>query len=119
MKTVPKYMIAVLVKDKFNKYFARVNKLAAKEQTKYETMVQSGVKSLAAGLAGATLTNPADVVRNEMFKKTNNAGMLKTIFNLQRANRWKWMGRGIDKNLVAVAVPIATTIFLADFFSVM
>ena len=37
---------------------------------------RSAVKSVAAGVAGAALTNPLDVIRNEMFK-TDEAGCIQ------------------------------------------
>jgi len=114
MKTVPKYVVAVGVKNKFNAFFKNLPPPASKK----EEMLRSGGKSLCAGIAGATLTNPADVVRNEMFKKENNRGPRGTVKFLQERHGWRWVTRGIDKNLVAVAVPIGTTIFLADVISI-
>jgi hypothetical protein len=37
----------------------------AENETKVDKMLRSGVKSVSAGLAGAILTNPLDVLRNE------------------------------------------------------
>ncbi|GMH74385.1 hypothetical protein TL16_g06449 [Triparma laevis f. inornata] len=76
--------------------------------------LQSAQKSLAAGICGAVLTNPADVIRNEMFKD-DALSLPQTLKNLNKGG-WKWMLRGVDKNLIAVAAPVATTIFLTDLF---
>jgi hypothetical protein len=60
MKTVPKYITAVAVKD----YFEDVLPHGDVHDKKY-ALVRSGIKSVAAGVAGAVLTNPLDVLRNE------------------------------------------------------
>jgi hypothetical protein len=60
MKTVPKYVTAVAVKDYMEEFLPR-----AENETKVDKMLRSGVKSVSAGLAGAILTNPLDVLRNE------------------------------------------------------
>jgi hypothetical protein len=60
LKTVPKYTIAVIVKD----YCEDVLPRAEVHDKKYQ-LYRSAIKSCAAGLAGAVLTNPLDVLRNE------------------------------------------------------
>lgn len=49
-----------------------------------------------------------------MFKD-DALSLPQTLRNLNKGG-WKWMLRGLDKNLVAVAAPVATTIFLTDLF---
>ena len=60
LKTVPKYIIAVAVKD----YMEAVLP-AADPADKYSSLSRAAVKSVTAGVAGAALTNPLDVLRNE------------------------------------------------------
>lgn len=60
LKTVPKYITAVVVKDYMEVNLPRVD---PKDKTKQ--MYRSAAKSIAAGIAGAVLTNPLDVIRNE------------------------------------------------------
>lgn len=60
MKTVPKYITAVAVKDYMEDRLPR-----AEPGDKNGAMVRSAIKSVAAGVAGAVLTNPLDVLRNE------------------------------------------------------
>ena len=60
LKTVPKYIVAVAVKD-----YMEDNLPEADPNSKYGVLVRSAVKSVAAGIAGAALTNPLDVIRNE------------------------------------------------------
>lgn len=60
MKTVPKYVTAVAVKDYMEDHMPR-----AEPGDKQGNMIRSAIKSVTAGLAGAILTNPLDVLRNE------------------------------------------------------
>jgi hypothetical protein len=60
LKTVPKYVTAVVVKDYFEDVLPR-----AEVHDKKHQMYRSAIKSVAAGVAGAVLTNPLDVIRNE------------------------------------------------------
>jgi hypothetical protein len=60
LKTVPKYICAVAVKDYMEEYLPR-----ADPADKQANMTRSALKSVAAGVAGAVLTNPLDVIRNE------------------------------------------------------
>ena len=65
---------------------------------------------------GAALTNPADVLRNEMFK--NGLGLVPTLESLgEKGPNWMW--RGMSKNMVAVAAPVSVTIFFTDLFMAM
>lgn len=114
LKTVPKFMVAIYVKD------AMENILPApscnnRENNRTASLIRSAQKSLVAGAAGAALTNPLDVVRNEMFK--TNSGLSCTYHRLCREEGLGWLARGCEKNLIAVAAPIAGTIFMADIFS--
>jgi hypothetical protein len=60
LKTVPKYIVAVVVKD-----YMEDNLPEADPTNKTEVMIRSAIKSVSAGVAGAALTNPLDVIRNE------------------------------------------------------
>lgn len=60
LKTVPKYVTAVAVKDYMEEHLPHVDK-----NNKKAVLFRSAVKSVAAGIAGAALTNPLDVLRNE------------------------------------------------------
>ena len=60
MKAVPKYCVAVLVKDLMEDHLPPVDKT-----DRTSSIVRSAIKSTASGVAGAVLTNPADVIRNE------------------------------------------------------
>jgi len=106
-KSVPKYIVSVVVKDVCEERLPP----ARNEQ---EFLVRASIKSIIAGLAGALLTNPADVVRNEMFKTDH--GFFETVRTLSRENGPRWMGRGLYRNLIAVSMPITLTIFLSDSF---
>ena len=72
------------------------------------------MKSVIAGVAGAVLTNPMDVIRNEMFK--TDLSLVNTVRKLHGERGMRFLWRGVVKNLTAVAVPIATAIFLTDVF---
>lgn len=61
LKTVPKYITAVVVKDLCEAYLPR----PADPHDRTAVLVRSAVKSCAAGICGAALTNPLDVIRNE------------------------------------------------------
>jgi len=81
---------------------------------KADQMYRSAVKSLAAGVAGAALTNPLDVIRNEQFK--THEGLRLTVRNLWHNEGWSFLGRGLGKNMIAVAMPVGMTIFFTDLF---
>lgn len=59
-KTVPKYITAVAVKDYMEEALPLVD-----PSNKTQNLIRSAVKSVSAGVAGAVLTNPLDVLRNE------------------------------------------------------
>lgn len=111
-KTVPKYIIAVAVKDYCEQYLYRPKDDDARYHQKM--LLRSAKKSVSAGVLGAALTNPFDVVRNEMFK--TNLGVITVTKNLWAEMGPKFVLRGIARNVMAVAFPIAMTIFLADAF---
>ncbi len=60
MKTVPKYICAVAVKDYMEEALPR-----SEPGDKQGYLIRSAIKSVTAGVAGAALTNPLDVIRNE------------------------------------------------------
>eukprot|EP00299_Pterocystis_sp_00344_P013903 c6858_g1_i1.p1 GENE.c6858_g1_i1~~c6858_g1_i1.p1 ORF type:complete len:288 (+),score=29.78 c6858_g1_i1:26-889(+) len=110
MKTVPKYCTTVLVKDIMEEVLAPV----PDHSPHSDHLIRSAKKSVVAGVAGATLTNPFDVIRNEMFK--SDQSLMEVLRHLNKTQGWKWIWRGVDKNLVSVAVPLGMTIFLTDAF---
>lgn len=61
LKTVPKYIVAVAVKDYMEENLPKVSD----PHNKSEVLMRSAIKSVSAGVAGAALTNPLDVIRNE------------------------------------------------------
>jgi len=90
LKTVPKYVTAVAVKDLLEEHLPPV---ADAKRDKGASMLRSGIKSTAAGLAGAILTNPLDVLRNEMFK--TDLSLYKTLSNVLKQEGWSFMFRGV------------------------
>jgi hypothetical protein len=108
LKAVPKYITAVVVKDFMEKRLPP----PADPHNKYQKMQRSAIKSVAAGLAGAILTNPLDVLRNEMFKTDHS--LTQCFSSLRRAHGWGFVYRGVSSNMVAVTIPVATTIFFTD-----
>mmetsp|Transcript_89944 Transcript_89944/g.262881 ORF Transcript_89944/g.262881 Transcript_89944/m.262881 type:complete len:274 (+) Transcript_89944:66-887(+) len=112
LKTVPKYVTAIAVKDVVGTWLAPVQKRRTDSTTQ---VLCSATKAVTAGVAGALLTNPLDVLRNEMFK--TEEGLVQTFRQLSQNEGRMWPLRGCGKNLVAVAVPIASTIFFTDIFA--
>jgi hypothetical protein len=110
LKTVPKYCTAIVVKD----YMETVLPPCDPHSTtpKSDKLWRSAYKSAAAGVAGAALTNPLDVIRNEMFK--TNQSLVMTVQKLHAEMGYAFLTRGMGKNLVAVAIPVACTIFFTD-----
>lgn len=110
LKTVPKYCTAVVVKD----YMESILPLPDKSSPTFEQdrLWRSATKSAVAGVAGAALTNPLDVIRNEMFK--TNVSLLQTVKHLNEELGYAFLWRGMGKNMVAVAIPVSCTIFLTD-----
>jgi len=110
LKTVPKYCAAVVVKDLMEDFLPPIDPSSPTAES--DALWRSAQKSAMAGLAGAALTNPLDVIRNEMFK--TNHGLIETVTNLRKTLGWRFMTRGIGKNMVAVAIPVSFTIFFTD-----
>lgn len=110
LKTVPKYCTAVIMKDLMEELLPPIDPLSPTAER--DALWRSAYKSSAAGLAGAALTNPLDVIRNEMFK--TNCGLAETVRNLRQSLGWRFMIRGVGKNMVAVAIPVSCTIFFTD-----
>ena len=110
LKTVPKYVTAIAVKD----YAERSLPKPDRDCRTYDRdmLWRSAVKSSMAGIAGAALTNPLDVIRNEQFK--TDFGLLKTTRSLWNELGYKFMIRGLGKNMIAVALPVGVTIFCTD-----
>jgi hypothetical protein len=103
---VPKYVTSVVVKD-------ILEETLPPSETQSGFLLRAAVKSVVAGVAGAALTNPMDVVRNEMFK--TDKGLMATVNGLKATHQgWGWVTRGLSANLVAVSVPITLTIFVTD-----
>mmetsp|Transcript_87244 Transcript_87244/g.182592 ORF Transcript_87244/g.182592 Transcript_87244/m.182592 type:complete len:274 (-) Transcript_87244:277-1098(-) len=111
LKTAPKYMVAVVIKDYMGHYLAPVD-----PNDKNAVLVKSAKIAVTAGIAGAVMTNPLDVVRNEMFKTEEK--MIPCMVRMTKETGLMWFFRGINKNWIAVAAPIASTIFLTDRFKV-
>eukprot|EP00039_Didymoeca_costata_P003342 m.67022 g.67022 ORF g.67022 m.67022 type:complete len:271 (-) comp11852_c0_seq3:65-877(-) len=108
LKSVPKYCTAIMAKD-YLEY-----KLPPSDGSKQGELRRSAIKSVLAGITGATITNPFDVIRNEMFK--TNESLVHTVNRLFKEEPG-FVSRGLLKNIVAVSIPIATTIFLTDVFA--
>lgn len=107
LKTVPKYVTAIVVKDYMEEHLPQID-----PHDKQGNMYRSAIKSIAAGVAGAVITNPLDVIRNEMFK--TDLGLTTTVKQLYKEQGWAFMSRGMTANVTAVAIPIALTIFFTD-----
>ena len=108
---VPKYCTAVLVKDFMEQRLPPVEDPSSPTYDR-DRLIRSAAKSATAGVAGAALTNPLDVIRNEMFK--TNESLVATIRRLVRETGHGFATRGMAKNLVAVAIPVGCTIFFTD-----
>lgn len=112
LKTVPKYCTAVAVKDAMDEWLPQAD--PASPTYKQDLLLRSAAKSASAGIAGAVLTNPLDVIRNEMFK--TNLSLMETVRQLRMQTGYGFLTRGLGKNMLAVAIPVACTIFLTDVF---
>eukprot|EP00571_Detonula_confervacea_P002726 CAMPEP_0172326482 /NCGR_PEP_ID=MMETSP1058-20130122/56667_1 /TAXON_ID=83371 /ORGANISM="Detonula confervacea, Strain CCMP 353" /LENGTH=284 /DNA_ID=CAMNT_0013043269 /DNA_START=101 /DNA_END=952 /DNA_ORIENTATION=- len=112
LKTVPKYCTAIFVKDYMERALPPVDSESPTRDR--DKLLHSAIKSSMAGLAGAALTNPLDVIRNEMFK--TNLGLFDAIRSLHSELGYNFLVRGMSKNLVAVSIPVASTIFFTDAF---
>mmetsp|Transcript_80303 Transcript_80303/g.240567 ORF Transcript_80303/g.240567 Transcript_80303/m.240567 type:complete len:279 (-) Transcript_80303:314-1150(-) len=111
-KTVPKYATAIWVKDIVQAALPPPTAPEGAPGHHTQVLCRSAAKSVAAGVAGAALTNPLDVIRNEMFK--TEEGLVATTKRLWKLEGAGFMSRGMQRNLVAVAAPIGMTIFLTD-----
>eukprot|EP00814_Leptocylindrus_danicus_P018317 CAMPEP_0116007192 /NCGR_PEP_ID=MMETSP0321-20121206/2151_1 /TAXON_ID=163516 /ORGANISM="Leptocylindrus danicus var. danicus, Strain B650" /LENGTH=167 /DNA_ID=CAMNT_0003475837 /DNA_START=349 /DNA_END=852 /DNA_ORIENTATION=+ len=112
LKTVPKYCTAVYIKDFMERTLPMPTSDPDSATYRNECLVRSACKSVVAGIAGAALTNPLDVIRNEMFK--TNQGLVDTVKGLHEKMGYNFMFRGMGKNLIAVSIPVASTIFFTD-----
>jgi hypothetical protein len=113
LKTVPKYCTAIAIKDWAEKSLPLPERSDYDEAGYDRAMLgRSALKSLLAGVAGAALTNPLDVIRNEQFK--TDKGLIETSRALYREMGWGFAFRGLGKNMIAVALPIGLTIFSTD-----
>jgi len=115
LKTVPKYVTAIAVKDFMQDRLPS----ASDPQTYYcqdagnATKVRSAIKSTAAGVAGTVLTNPLDVIRNRMF--ITHKGLIPTVKEIVAEDGvYTMCTRGMAKNMIAVALPVGCTIFFTD-----
>ncbi|KAG7337946.1 mitochondrial carrier protein [Nitzschia inconspicua] len=110
LKTVPKYCCAIAVKD----YMEQRLPQPRPESETYETdrLMRSALKSATAGVAGAALTNPLDVIRNEQFK--THQGIRATVKSLWNELGFGFLTRGLGKNMIAVALPVGCTIFFTE-----
>lgn len=107
LKTVPKYSIAIVVKDLFEA------QQSPKEDSNMKGDIgRSAIKSVVAGVSGALATNPIDVLRNEMFK--TDQSLKDTLSRMMKEEGTRWAWRGWEKNMIAVALPVALTIYLTD-----
>lgn len=109
-RTVPKYVAAIAAKDAMEKWLP----LVGDDSSQAAASLRSVAKSVTAGTAGAVLTNPLDVLQNEMFK--TEEGVSTCFRRLCREEGARWPLRGCRQNVMASAVPIAATIFLTDTF---
>ena len=109
--SVPKYCTAVLVKDFMEERLPKVEDPSSPTYDR-DRLLRSAAKSATAGVAGAALTNPLDVIRNEMFK--TNESLVATIRRLVNETGYGFTTRGMAKNMVAVAIPVGCTIFFTD-----
>jgi len=116
LKTVPKYCTAIAIKDWAERNLPMPDLNEGGNETSYDydraMLGRSALKSALAGVTGAALTNPLDVIRNEQFK--TNLGLTETVLALHRELGWGFAFRGLGKNMVAVALPIGLTIFCTD-----
>ena len=112
LKTVPKYITAVVVKECMEEWLTEADPASPTYES--DRLWRSAYKSAAAGLVGAATTNGLDVIRNEMFK-TNN-GLTRTVQHLWKESGYRFLARGMGKNMVAVAIPLTCTIFFTDAF---
>ena len=109
-KTVPKYCTAIFIKDYLEQQLPQADPSSSTYNS--DRLYRSAIKSATAGVAGAALTNPLDVIRNEMFK--SNASLSSTVRQLYDELGYGFLHRGLAKNMIAVAIPVSCTIFFTD-----
>jgi hypothetical protein len=110
LKTVPKYCTAIIVKDIMEDKLPKADPTSSSYDQ--DRLWRSAAKSATAGVAGAALTNPLDVIRNEMFK--TNLSLSQTVKSLYTQMGHRFLYRGMGKNMIAVAIPVGCTIFFTD-----
>lgn len=110
LKTVPKYCTAIVVKDFMENTLPQIDDQTSPNYDR-DRLCRSAIKSATAGVAGAALTNPFDVIRNEMFK--TNESLPRTVRRLTEEGSG-FITRGMTKNMIAVAIPVSCTIFFTD-----
>ena len=93
LKTVPKYCTAIFVKDYMERALPAVDPESPTRDR--DRLLHSAIKSSAAGVAGAVLTNPLDVIRNEMFK--TNLGLFDAIRSLHSELGLGFLIRGMSR----------------------
>eukprot|EP00934_Nitzschia_sp_Nitz4_P001192 Nitzschia sp. Nitz4//scaffold49_size126201//91731//92603//NITZ4_003654-RA/size126201-processed-gene-0.75-mRNA-1//1//CDS//3329553185//1192//frame0 len=112
LKTVPKYCAAIIVKDFMEGFLAQPDPNSPTYEG--DRLRRSAVKAVTAGIAGAALTNPLDVIRNEQFK--THLGLTATVKKLWGDMGASFLTRGIGKNMISVALPVGMTLFFTDAF---
>ncbi|KAL3922506.1 MAG: hypothetical protein SGILL_002171 [Bacillariaceae sp.] len=110
LKTVPKYCTAIVVKDFMEEQLPNAD--PSSPTYDQDRLWRSATKSATAGVMGAALTNPLDVIRNEMFK--TNQSLVETVLALYQEMGFRFVKRGMGKNMIAVAIPVGCTIFFTD-----
>ena len=112
LKTVPKYVTAIAIKDFMEEALPQADPSSPTYHS--DRFWRSLAKSATAGVAGAALTNPLDVIRNEQFK--THMGLRATVQSLWKEMGISFVARGLGKNMIAVAMPVGMTIFFTDMF---
>lgn len=112
LKTVPKYVTAIAIKDIMEEKLPQPDPSSPTYES--DRFLRTVIKSASAGVAGAALTNPLDVIRNEQFK--THTGIRSTVQHLWKEMGPKFMVRGLGKNMIAVAMPVGMTIMFTDLF---
>ena len=105
-KTVPKYTSSVLIKHSVERNAAYV------EVERHSPVTALAVKGIVAGVGGAALTNPMDVVRNQMFKTDQRC--LECLAALRTTHGSSWMWRGVGANAFSAGLPVALAVFAID-----
>lgn len=108
--TVPKYVVAIAVKDWMEERLP-----PAEEYDRWAVLWRTFQKATAAGLAGTIVTQPFDVLRNEMFRY--DEGSRETTRRLFATEGSRWLVRGFGRNVLTTPAPIVATIVFTDLFS--